>query len=131
MSILAALLLQFAGPLDVTGVWATENGRAHVEITNTTDGSVRGEIIWYASYGTPDDEGGVLGLTLLEGFDAADDRWRRGTIVNLKNGRSYKSTLERVSDDILAVEGCLALFCRTQSWTRVPPEKQIRLQSTE
>ncbi|NRA30205.1 MAG: DUF2147 domain-containing protein [Parvularculaceae bacterium] len=123
----AALLLAFSGPHDVEGVWATGNGRAHVEISETADGSIRGEIIWYASYGTPEDDGGILGMTLLEDFERADDRWRRGTIINLKNGRAYKSTLERVDEDTLAVEGCLSLFCRTQSWKRVAPEDIQRL----
>ncbi|MEM1381038.1 MAG: DUF2147 domain-containing protein [Pseudomonadota bacterium] len=134
--ILAALMLQFAGPLDVAGVWETGNGRAHVEIAETADGSIRGQIIWYASYEQDLAEGRdtsdtILGKVLLEDFVRSDDKWRRGKIHDLRNDRTYRSALSRSDADTISVEGCLAVFCRAQQWTRVPPDQQIRLQPTD
>ncbi|GGY36222.1 hypothetical protein GCM10007148_00460 [Parvularcula lutaonensis] len=117
-------------PLDVDGVWATENGRAHVEIVETEDGSIRGQIIWYASFEEDQAEGetGILGVTLLEDYERRDDGWRNGTIYNLKNGRAFRSAIFRTGEDTLNVQGCLGPFCRDQHWTRVPEDQIVRLQ---
>lgn len=124
------LMLQFAGPLDVEGVWRTANGRAHVEIVETED-SIRGQIIWYANY-TEDLENGtvndsVLGKTLLENFVRGDGQWHKGTIHDLRKGQSYRSVLIRDDDETLMVKGCRFFVCRGQEWTRVPPSEVVRL----
>lgn len=130
------LMLAMTGPLDVTGVWETKGGRAHVEISMTEDDSLFGEVIWYASYaehaaaggeGAKQQDKGILGATLIEGFERGSEKWRRGTIHDLNTGRSYRATLKRKNEDTLLVEGCLALFCRTQQWTRVPESEVKRL----
>ncbi len=130
-------LMQSVSPLDVTGVWATENGRAQVEISRTAGDSVRGEIIWYASFVEDADERAseredqlVLGSTLLEGYEADMDGWSNGTIHDLKGGGSYRSSLKRVNARTLEVEGCLLVFCRTQVWTRVAADNVKRVPET-
>lgn len=137
---LAALLLIQAGlsPLDVEGVWLTANGSAQVEIVETED-SVRGEIIWYENYrkeqvfdeNNPNDSARrkeLLGLVLLENFEADDEKWRRGRIYDPTTGSSYRSAISRADANTLAVEGCLGFICRTQEWSLVPAEQVMRIE---
>ena len=125
------LFLLQLDPLDVSGVWATENGRAHVEISEI-DGrdTIHGQIIWYASFEDDQANGvkGILGTTLLEDYEREDDGWRNGTIYNLKNGSAFRSAIFRTGPEELSVQGCLGPFCRAQRWTLVPEDEVIRLQ---
>ncbi|MEE4212796.1 MAG: DUF2147 domain-containing protein [Parvularcula sp.] len=127
-------------PLDVEGVWQTANGKAHVEVTVSEDTGPRGVIIWYDEHEkheadlkamTPEEreEKRVLGLVLLEGFERGDDaeKWRKGTIFDPTSGKTYRSAIFRQDASVLAVEGCLGLFCRTQEWSLVPENEVVRL----
>jgi uncharacterized protein (DUF2147 family) len=127
------------GPLDVEGVWETANGKAHVEIEVTETGP-RGVIVWYEDHEEhqaglsamgPEEreENRVLGMVLLEGFERGEEaeRWRKGTIFDPTSGKSYRSSIYRAGD-ILEVEGCLGIFCRTQEWVLVPPGEVVRLE---
>lgn len=127
------MFLLFLLQPDVTGVWERENGRSQIEIERTGDGSVRGQIIWYASYhedveaGQPD---AVLGRTLLESYEPEEDRWVDGQIYDLREGRSYRSNLFLKDADTLAVQGCFAFFCRTQEWRRVTGDEIKRISAS-
>lgn len=58
----------------------------------------------------------IRGMPILSGFTDRGKDWR-GTIYDPRNGKSYKSIVSRNGDGTLAVKGCIAFFCQTQTWT--------------
>lgn len=62
----------------------------------------------------------IIGLTMLDGFEHRDDKWKKGRIYNPEDGKSYKSSIQLDEDpNVLKVKGCIAFLCQTQRWTRV------------
>lgn len=57
----------------------------------------------------------ILGLPILTEFKDAGKDWR-GKIYDPRNGKTYKSIVARNADGTLAVKGCIAFFCQTQTW---------------
>lgn len=57
----------------------------------------------------------ILGLPILSGFTDAGKDWR-GRIYDPRNGKTYKSIVSRNADGTLAVKGCIAFLCQTQTW---------------
>ena len=120
----------------IFGAWATEEGKAHVEITSCGK-NLCGSIIWLKE---PLDEQGqpkhdennpdialqsrrILGLPLLANFTAGDeaDIWENGSIYNPEDGEIYSCTITFLDSNTLKVRGYvgLPLFGKTQVWTRV------------
>jgi len=60
----------------------------------------------------------LLGLTVLSGFTADGAKWR-GHIYDPESGNSYRSVVTPLKDGNLKVEGCIAFFCRGETWTPV------------
>jgi len=58
----------------------------------------------------------ILGLPILTNFTDNGSQWS-GTIYDPRNGKSYRSNLARNPDGTLKVQGCIAFFCQTQTWT--------------
>lgn len=65
----------------------------------------------------------ITGMTIIEGmeFDADDDEWDDGTILDPKTGTVYdcKLWLDEDNSNRLKVRGYIAFFFRTQTWERV------------
>jgi uncharacterized protein (DUF2147 family) len=117
----------------VQGVWSTQEDKSRVQIVPCGD-KLCGEIIWLKE---PNDDKGnpkidknnqnenlktrsILGLKLLNGFVAnGENKWGDGKIYNPEDGKTYSSNLKLVGDDVLEVEGCVFIFCKAQTWTRV------------
>jgi len=59
----------------------------------------------------------IVGLPILTGFVEDGALWR-GTAYDPKNGKSYRSTLQRTGPGTLKLTGCVAIFCRSVTWTR-------------
>lgn len=127
-----------ASPLDVGGVWYTDGEESQVEIRQTDDGSVRGEIIWYIGHEedvvfdreNPDPEARddeILGLAILKGFERAEDKWKKGEIYDPTSGKTYRSAIYRIDDDTLGVQGCVGFICRELEWSRVPEAEVQRI----
>lgn len=138
LALAVAVGLMATDPLDVEGVWYTENNDSQVEITRDGD-SVTGAIIWYRDhdetivYDTENkDEAArnreILGLQILEGFEKGDDKWRRGEIYDPTDGKTYRSAIFRIDDDTLGVQGCVGFICLTQEWSAVPPSEVTRVE---
>ncbi|UUL82680.1 DUF2147 domain-containing protein [Sphingomonas sp. S1-29] len=112
----------------ITGRWVTQGGEGVVAIERC-GGAICGKLarIVKPTPGAPTTDVNnpdealrnrpLLGTTILSGFIDGGKEWR-GTIYDPKSGRSYRSTV-RASGDKLAVKGCIAVFCRTQEWTRL------------
>lgn len=60
-----------------------------------------------------------LGTVMVRGMqDNGGGRFSGGTILDPGSGKTYRSQME-LSGRILKVKGCVAVFCKTQTWTRV------------
>ncbi len=111
----------------VQGHWITEGGKAIVEIA-PCGRSVCGKITKILKHtpGRPDTDiknpdvalrsKPIIGLSILTGFADSGSHWK-GTIYDPESGNSYTSKVSRNGDGTLKVQGCIAFFCKTQTWT--------------
>jgi len=61
----------------------------------------------------------LAGMTFLTGFKpAGPGRWAGGKIYNPEDGKTYKAKLSLNPNGTLKVEGCVAVFCKAQTWPR-------------
>ena len=61
----------------------------------------------------------VIGLQILRGLKASGDaRWNGGSIYNPGDGKTYDSKMTLDPSGVLKVQGCVAIVCITQAWTR-------------
>lgn len=116
--------------LDVYGQWLTEKQNSVVEISEC-DGAPCGVITWIDD---PDAESltdaenpdetlrarPLIGLTILSGFEARKDQWKKGRIYDPETGKTYGARLRRLEDEALQVKGCIGPICQTQIWTPAP-----------
>ena len=145
--VLAATLPVLAGDGDaILGVWATDpeggGGQAHIEIYAVGD-EYAGKIVWLENpvYTAEDEDGEVgepkvdknnpdpalqsrpiMGLELMSGFRYdGNGTWKKGTIYDPDNGKTYKSKVRLGDDGVLNVRGFIgiSLIGRTSQWTRV------------
>jgi len=125
LTALAAARPRAAEP--IAGRWLTVGGKAIVQIAPCSR-SMCGKIerIVKATPGRPQTDvnnpdpakrkNPLTGLSLLSGFSDAGDVWK-GTIYDPESGKSYNSKVSRNGDGTLKVQGCIAFFCKTQTWT--------------
>ena len=59
----------------------------------------------------------IMGMPVLTGFVEDGAHWR-GSAYDPKNGKSYKTTLQRTGPNTMKLTGCVAIFCRSVIWTR-------------
>ena len=137
----------FAGDGDaILGVWATdpdgEGGQAHIEI-HTVGDLYSGKIVWLEEplYTAEDEDGEegepkvdknnpdpalqnrpIMGLELMMGFKFdGKGTWKKGTIYDPDNGKTYKCKIKIGDDGVLNVRGFIgiSMLGRTSLWTRV------------
>ncbi|MDF2368048.1 DUF2147 domain-containing protein [Sneathiella sp.] len=134
ISLLASLLfITSPARADITGVWSTVEGKSRVKIEPCGD-KFCGKIVWLKEPQTvfkldktdmknenPELRGRkILGLELLNGFEPdGENEWDDGTIYNPEDGKTYSSSLTLVNPTTLDVKGCVLMFCKTQTWTKV------------
>jgi len=115
------------------GVWATVEGKSHVDIAPCGE-ALCGTIIWLKK---PNDDAGqplkdghnkdeslrsrpIIGINLITDMQPDGDKeWGDGNIYNPEDGDTYSSSMSLVDADTLKVEGCVFVFCKEQIWTRV------------
>ena len=116
--------------LDVYGAWLTEKQNSVVEISEC-EGAPCGVITWIDE---PDAESltdtenpdealrarPLIGLTILSGFEARKDQWKRGRIYDPETGKTYGARLRRLENGALQVKGCIGPICQTQLWAPAP-----------
>lgn len=121
----------YADPHDVFGVFVTQEGDSHIEISDCGDGSPCGTVVWIdpesledgvrpEDLKTKSTGEAVLGLTMLSDFERAKKDWRGGKIYSPKVDKTYSSRLKRLDDNTLEVKGCIGFFCQTQIWMPKP-----------
>ncbi|MDA0261982.1 MAG: DUF2147 domain-containing protein [Proteobacteria bacterium] len=117
---------------EVKGKWLTEGGKSHVIIEPCGE-KLCGEIVWLREPNNNDGSAkrdinnenealrtrSIVGLKLLSNFsEKAAGKWEGGKIYNPEDGKTYNSKLEIADPDTLKVNGCVFIFCKTQTWTR-------------
>lgn len=120
-------------PVDPSGTWLTEDGRARVRVERcgTKLEQICGYIVWmkdaadakgqpYRDKYNPDPakrSRAILGHQFIMGLVPRAVGRFDGEIYNAEDGRSYQVSLRREAPDRLTVKGCmLSLFCATQTW---------------
>ncbi|MEM7004778.1 MAG: DUF2147 domain-containing protein [Pseudomonadota bacterium] len=119
-----------ADPSDVAGFWLTQSEGAIVEIADCGDTTPCGTVVWYdretatahTDINNPDpalQDRPIVGMEMLSGFRRRGERWRRGTIYNAEDGKTYGSGINIRDDGNLTVKGCIGPLCQTQIWTPI------------
>ena len=117
---------------DPTGVWLTEKGDARVRISRCGN-AMCGSIVGLRD--PIDDETGrpatdkrnpdpsrrnrpLVGTQLILGMHQVnDDKWS-GRIYNADDGKVYAGSIQITGQSSLKIEGCVAIFCGSETWTR-------------
>ncbi len=132
-ALVATILFTSVGNAEPTGVWQVPDGKSHIEIWLCGE-KLCGKIAWFTDPHNADgtlkvDEKNknealrtrpLLGLGIMSGFtETSDGKWTKGRIYNPEDGRIYRSKLEVKDHNTLNVSGCVLVFCKAQTWTRV------------
>lgn len=115
---------------DPTGLWLTDDGAAKIKIAKCGP-NMCGTVAWLKE---PNDDAGkpktdayntdaskrgrpIIGVPIVLPMkpDGAN-KWS-GEIYNAEDGKTYSGNIT-VAGNILKVQGCVALFCKTRTWTR-------------
>ena len=131
LGLAAAPALAAEGP---EGVWLVQDHTAKVRIGACAGHAdeLCGEIVW--AHPRPGEEASktdvhnpdpklrerpILGLPLIRDFRAAGpDRWDGGKIYDPRSGKTYNSKMRLTPAGDLKLDGCVLMFCQTQTWTR-------------
>ncbi len=132
----------FAAPGDdILGIWNNEEKDAKIEIFKCAD-KYCGKIVWlkepnYPDHSTDGTPGtpkldhnntdpalrtkSIIGLQIVRDFTfAGDSVWKKGTVYDPKNGKTYSGKMTLVSSSQLKLRGFIgiSLIGRTTTWTR-------------
>lgn len=124
-----------ATPLDPSGVWLTEDGRARIRVEKcgTKQDRICGFVVWLKATKTEDGKPlidlrnpdpkkrgrAALGHQLMMGLAPGEESRYEGKIYNSEDGKLYDISIWLEGQNTLNVRGCLIAFlCKTQAWTR-------------
>jgi len=129
----AGLFPALAADNEPTGTWMSADGGAKVRIASCGNG-ICGNIVWLRE--TTDRATGkpktdkhnpsearrsrpMIGLQVISGMKPDGDNRYSGQIYNADDGKTYRSKLTLVAWNKAKVEGCVLVFCKGETWTRV------------
>lgn len=123
--VLAGLSLStrsIASEAGILGLWktsSTEDGYLHVLFENC-ESRICGIIhSAHSPDGEPDLAHPLVGKKMIWDMKSnGENRWRGGKIWDPTQDKTYKSKMS-LSQNSLAVSGCILFFCRAETWTRV------------
>jgi uncharacterized protein (DUF2147 family) len=135
VAILGLALARPSHAADISGVWLTNTGDAHIRIAKC-GANMCGTIVWLKDPKDPatgrpltDSKNPdparrsrpLLGIQIALSFHASPENPDKfiGHFYNAEDGNTYTGSMMAPNADALNVEGCLAVFCQTQVWTRV------------
>jgi uncharacterized protein (DUF2147 family) len=128
----ALLLASSAQAASIDGDWFTPKGGAKVHIASCGQ-KLCGAITWLKN---PNDKTGqpakdsynpdpslksrqVIGIQIIRNMKpSGDGHWTGGSIYNPGDGKTYDSKMMLDPSGALKVQGCVAIICVTQVWTR-------------
>jgi uncharacterized protein (DUF2147 family) len=118
---------------DPSGVWLTQAGDARVQVSRCGAG-ICGRIVWLRDpidpkTGQPqiDDKNQnralqqrpIMGLSIFIGMQPSGTSKWSGKIYNADDGQTYTAHVTAQSATTLEVQGCVGVFCGSETWTRV------------
>lgn len=121
-ALIAALTCASAASADPSGLWKTqtndEGSYLVVEIKPCAD-KMCGVIVGARNKaGDSDPNYGHLGRNIISDMvPDGENKWDDGEIWAPDDDKTYSASME-LKGDVLAVEGCILLFCRGYDWTR-------------
>jgi len=126
---LALIALAAAAPPGITGDWVNADRTAVIRIApcgpllcgSTVRILARGPKVPSTDVNNPDPRlrpRPLAGLRVLWGFSRSGAVWAGGRAYDPKSGKSYRARLTLNPNGTLKVTGCIAIFCRSQQWTR-------------
>ena len=125
---LIAVLSMAAAPASIAGQWKTDDGKGIVVMAacgNKMCGRVERLLIKQPAGGQLDERNPdkakrgrkVTGLQIYWDLVPHGDGWK-GEGYSPEDGRYYKAHL-RVNGGKMTMKGCVSLFCRTVTWTKM------------
>lgn len=119
-----AILMLAAAPAlaqDASGTWKTEtsDAGAHLEVRIGACSYDTAKTCGVITKVVGSDNQSIVGQAIIKDMQPnGTGRWNRGTIWAPDDDKTYRSNME-LSGNLLKVEGCIAVFCRGQNWTRI------------
>lgn len=120
-----------ASPADITGLWSTGSEGGRVQIYRCGQ-ALCGKVVDASRLrGNPDlrdvrnsnpklRDRRLKGLTVLQGFTGGPREWSGGSVYDPESGDgASRAFLKLLPNGRLELKGCVAVFCRTKTWTRV------------
>lgn len=103
---------------DIYGDWATQGFGAVVRLhpCEANADHLCGRLIWV--WNPEDVERDAVGALMLRDFVWDKQAWRKGTLRNPKDGRTYRGSISP-DGDILRLKGCAGPFCESETWRRL------------
>lgn len=133
LGLLASTAVACADPAaEASGVWLTQAGDAKVQVAPCGN-TLCGTIVWLKqpldpNTGRPqaDDKNPdpakarrpLIGLNLFVDMKPAGGKWS-GRIYNADDGKTYDSSVSLLGARALKVEGCVLVFCGSETWKRI------------
>lgn len=128
LAVLAAVPAVAATPAPIAGRWATDDGKAIVDIYSCGSnmcGRVHKLLIKEPAGGQRDERNPdkakrgqkIHGLQIYWNLAADGNAWK-GKGYSPEDGRYYDA-LMRSSGNKITMKGCVSVFCRTITWTRI------------
>ncbi len=125
---LVAVPSMAAAPASIAGRWKTDDGKGIVVIAacgNKMCGRVDRILLKQPAGGQRDERNPdkskrtrhVTGLQVYWNMVPHGDGWR-GEGYSPEDGRNYKASM-RVKGNKLTMKGCVSVFCRTVTWTKM------------
>ena len=116
---------------DPAGMWLSQDGDVKIKIA-PCGGAICGNVAWLKS---PNDASGkpkvdqnnpdagkrnrpIIGVPIVLNMkpDGAD-KWS-GQVYNAEDGKTYSGSFALTSANAAELKGCVAIICKTKSWTR-------------
>lgn len=123
-NLMAALLL-IAAPAaaqDASGTWRTERSDegAYLEVRIGACSYDAAKTCGVITKVVGADDQSIVGQAIIKDMQPnGAGKWNRGTIWAPDDDKTYRSNMALSGSNVLRVEGCVAVFCRGQNWTRV------------
>lgn len=62
---------------------------------------------------------GEIGTVIMKGSAKTGDNQWKGDLLNTESGKIYAGVVTLKAPDALHLEGCVAIICQGETWTRV------------
>lgn len=127
MAFVMGLSPVMAASFDPTGYWEATSGESRYKLSLCGDGTqLCAELIWIRPDVRDDRNGAYLNTLVVDGAKRASDREWRGK-VNIF-GFIVDGNVQRLSDNVMQVRGCLLIICEKQRMVRISEAQAVASQ---